>query len=451
MKKTHRNRDLIEYQPNATEINEQPVPGKARWVLYLLFTGMLLFVVAAIIFKVDRIVVAHGELMTSSPTLVVQSLNTAIIRTIEVRVGDVVEKDQTLATLDSTFAAADLSQLEQQQSSLTAQIRRIRAELEATPFTAGEKEGQDGKLQEQVFRQRQLIHAQYRRMTEDKIAALQAKLRLNSTQRQGLEHRHKLLRDVEGTVAKQPQQDHAHRLRLLEAQQARFQVATDLDSLRDEEALLRSELRQAESDWQRFVEERRGDLLEQEVRLHSERQKVEEELNKAKRMHELIALRAPEKGVVLKILDRSVGSILQQAEPFIILVPHGSLLEAEVEIESKDIGRVRTGDVVRIKLDAFPFQRYDTLPGRVRIISENAFQHGDPNPPGPIEREHRSFNAFYRTRITLLSTRLRNIPDGFRLLPGMRVRAEIKVGQRSVVSYFLYPILRSLDESLREP
>jgi HlyD family secretion protein len=149
--------------------------------------------------------------------------------------------------------------------------------------------------------------------------------------------------------------------------------------------------------------------------------------------------------------ERSVGSILQQAEPFFTLVPFDSVLEADVKVESKDIGRIRTGDSVRVKLDAFPFQRHDTLPGKVRVISENAFQRNDPKALLQSMPDQEPVEAFYRTRVSLLSTQLRNVPDGFRLMPGMKVRAEIKVGTRSVISYFLYPVIRALDESLREP
>lgn len=451
MKVTKQAHDLLEYQPDAVEIEERPVPGKVRWVLYLLLFALVGTVVAAVVFKVDRIVVAQGELITNAPTIVVQSLNTAVIRSIDVQVGEVVDKDQVLATLDPTFATADLSQLKQHKLTLDVQIRRIRAELEKKPFAARHDEGEDGRLQEQVLLQRRLILEKNKRMTDDKIAALRSKLALNAVQRQGHEQQHKLLRDVEGTAAKRPQQDEEFRLRLLDAQKARFQSANAIDSLRAEEEVTRNELRQAESDWQRFVEERNGELMEQEVQLRSELQKVMEDLHKAERLHELISLRAPEKGIVLKLAERSVGSIVQQAEPFIVLVPHGSLLEAEVDVASKDIGRIRTGDSVRIKCDAFPFQRHDTLPGSVRVISENAFQRGDPKALLKPEPEQEPVEAIYRARISLLSTRLKNVPEGFRLIPGMKVQAEIKVGTRSVISYFLYPIIRALDESLREP
>jgi len=192
-------------------------------------------------------------------------------------------------------------------------------------------------------------------------------------------------------------------------------------------------------------------LMEQEVQLRNEREKILEELHKATRMHELVSLRAPEKGIVLKMAERSVGSIIQQAEPFITLVPQSSTLEVEVNVESQDIGRIRTGDIARVKLDAFPFQRHDTLPGKVRVISEDAFQRNNPEALLDPAPDKEPMAAFYRTRIALVSSKLRNVPAGFRLMPGMKVRAEIKVGQRSVISYFLYPVIRALDESLREP
>ncbi len=445
------NKDLLEYQPDAVEIEERPVPGKIRWVLYLIFLSLVLLAIGAVVFKVDRIVVAQGELITTTPTIVVQPLNTAVIRSIQVEVGDTVEKDQVLATLDPTFTGADLSQLTKQSLTLGVQIRRIKAELSNSSFSAKPEEGEDGALQEQIFRQRKVIFAKNKQTTDDKVAALEAKLGLNAVQRQGQERDLKLLRDLEGTTAKLPQKDEQYRLRVLEAQKARSQAVNRVESLQAEEQVIRQELKQVQSEWQRFVEDRNGELMEQEVKLRSDLEKVQEELNKAKRLHELVSLRAPERGVVLKMAKRSVGSIIQQAEPFVTLVPSESTIEVEVDVETKDIGRIRVGDSARIKLDAFPFQRHDTLPGKVRVISEDAYRKENRELVLDSSPDEDLADAFYRTRINLLSTSLRNVPEGFRLLPGMKVRAEIKVGQRSVISYFLYPVIRALDESMREP
>lgn len=447
-------RELLEYQPDAAAIEAGGVPGGARWVLYVILAAIVALVVGAIVFRVDRIVVAEGELITSAPAIVVQPLNTAVIRSIEARVGDAVEAGQLLATLDATFASADLGQLEKQAHALAAQLRRIEAELGGGDFRARAEEAGDGLLQEQVLRQRRQVVAETRRLNADKVAALEAKLAQNGVQQAGQERQGKVLRDMEGTAARRlkGEDETQRRLRLIEARKARVEVENVLGNLRAEAEVTRQELKEARSEWRRFVEERQADLLEQAVELRREHNRVEEELHKARRMHELIELRAPARGVVLQAAERSVGSVIQQAEPFMVLVPRGTVLEAEVEVASRDIGRIREGDTARIKLDAFPFQRHGVLPGAVRVISENAFARASGEELLKGEEAHPAGGAaFYRCRITLLDSKLQKVPAGFRLLPGMKLRAEIKVGTRSVISYFLYPVIRALDEGLREP
>ncbi len=442
--------EILEYQPDAVEIEERPVPGKVRWVLYIILFTLVASITGAILFNVDRIVVAQGRLITTTPTIVIQPLNTAVIRSLEVHVGDEVEKDQVLATLDPTFTNADLSQLAKQNIAKGAQLRRIRAELEDKPFKAKPEEGDEGRLQEQLLAQRKKVLTQTRQLTDDKNAALRAKLALNTVQQEGQERQLKLLRDVEGSTAKLPQKED-YRLRILDAQKARFQAADSIANLKAEAEVTATELKQNESDWLRFVAERNGQLMEQEVVLRNELEKIAEDYNKAKRLNDLVSLRAPQRGIVLKMAERSVGSVIQPAEPLLTLVPMDSVIELEVEVEAKDIGRIRTGDTARVKLDAFPFQRHDTLPGKVRVISEDAFQHNSPVAIDKSDKEQEGAATFYRTRIDLLSQQLRNVPPGFRLMPGMKVRAEIKVGKRSIISYFLYPVIRALDEGLREP
>jgi len=443
-------RDILEYQPDAVEIEDSPVPGTVRWVLYLILASLIAALAGAIIFKVDRVVVAAGKLITTSPTIVVQPLNTATIRSIEVQVGDVVEKDQLLATFDSTFASADLSQLTRQQLTLSAQIRRVQAELKNRPFSAKKPEGDDGLLQAQIFRQRKVVLDSNRKTYDHRIAALQAELSLNTVKSQGKKEQLKLLRDMEGATARLPQNGIDYRIRVLEAQKSRFFTASEIDNLLAENLVIKNELKQAGSEWQRFVEERNAELMEQEVQLRNELEKVTEEISKARRLHDLVSLRAPANGIVLQMIKRSVGSIIQQAEPFFILVPLNSTIEVEVEVKSRDIARIRIGDSARVKLDAFPFQRHGTLPGQVRVISEDA---SDADNSGGISGrgKQQSADSFYRTRIELLSTGLRDVVDGFRLMPGMKVRTEIKIGRRSIITYFLYPIIRAFDESLREP
>lgn len=164
------------------------------------------------------------------------------------------------------------------------------------------------------------------------------------------------------------------------------------------------------------------------------------QLEKAARRNEVTLLEAPADAIVLDVAQRSVASIMKEAEPLYTLV---SPLEAKVLVEGRDVGKVKTASLTRVKLEAWPFQKHGTLEGQVRTLSEDVFSP-DPKKDGEA-RPH------YKARIKLTSAELSNVPNHFRLIPGMAVTAEIKAGERSVMSYFLYPLLRGLDESIREP
>ena len=155
----------------------------------------------------------------------------------------------------------------------------------------------------------------------------------------------------------------------------------------------------------------------------------------------LVLLRAPADGVVQEVNARALGALVQPGDVLLTLVPRGVPLEAEIAIPGASIASIRPGDLVRIKLEAFPFQRHGTVEGRVRVISETPMG----SDLGPAEAP-----GAYHARLSLAPPALREVPGDFRLLPGMALSAEIRIGRRTVLSYFLYPVLRVFDESLRD-
>lgn len=121
-----------------------------------------------------------------------------------------------------------------------------------------------------------------------------------------------------------------------------------------------------------------------------------------------------------------------------------------MDIDSADVARLRVGDTVRVKLDALPFQRHGTIDGRVRVITENSFQP-EKNAGPPTSKDPDGRPAFFRARVSLGTLTLHDVPQDFRLIPGMTTTAEILVGKRTIISYLLDPVIRVFDESLREP
>src|SRR5215831_3297990 len=118
-----------EFQSDARQIDEQRPPWIARAVLYLLVALIACAIGWASIAKIDRIVVAQGKLVTTAATMVVQPLETSVVRSLDAQIGDTVHKGDALATLDPTFSMADAAQLRSKIASFDAQIARLEAEI----------------------------------------------------------------------------------------------------------------------------------------------------------------------------------------------------------------------------------------------------------------------------------------------------------------------------------
>ena len=175
-----------------------------------------------------------------------------------------------------------------------------------------------------------------------------------------------------------------------------------------------------------------------------EQDTLKEQLQKAGKRQQMVVLTAPSDAVVLEIAKLSPGSVVKGAEPLFTLVPIGEDLEVEVQIESNDVGYVKRGDTVHIKLDAYPFQLHGMLAGELRDISEDAFRRDS-------SAGNHGTSAYYLGRIRLTDTHLDRMPKEARLLPGMTVSAEIAVGRRTVMSYLIWPLVKAMNESIREP
>jgi len=206
-----------------------------------------------------------------------------------------------------------------------------------------------------------------------------------------------------------------------------------------------------EEDMERFKAEKaaylaefRQKTAEELVQARRDHDAAAKQLDKAARRNAVTVLTAPADAIVLEVAQRSVGSVLKEAEALYTLVPLDSPLEAEVSVEGLDVGHVETGGEARLKLEAWPFQKHGTLSGKVRTVTDDTFTP-DPKKDGPQRP------PYYKARVEVTATDLRDVPRSFRLIPGMAVTAEIKAGERTILSYFLYPLLRGLDESIREP
>lgn len=448
---------LTGFLPDGQAIERAPLSRVARSVLHLAGALTAAALTWAALADVDQVAVAPARLITAAPPVVVQPLETAVIRSIDAAVGGRVRAGDRLAALDPTFAVADLADLVNRRAVAVAREARLRAERDGagfTPSTAADA------AQATVLERRRAEYDARLAAFDERAAGLNATLETVRSNRAGLKRRLALMEEIEGIREELHRKQTGSLLQLLEARHERLRLSDQATELEHQERGALHELRQSQADRRAYVDEWRRKIAEELVDAERERATLDEQTAKAQRRASLVELTAPVDAVVLEIARRSPGSVVREAEPLFTLVPVDVPLEAEAEIAGADVGLIRRGDPVRLKLDAFPFQRYGLVEGRVRTISADAFVR---EAPGGAAGEtaagaasggaggRNGGGAFFRARIELTTDAPAQAPAGVRLSPGMTGAAEIVVGRRSVLSYFLYPVVRMLDESIREP
>ncbi|MBI3708590.1 MAG: HlyD family type I secretion periplasmic adaptor subunit [Proteobacteria bacterium] len=434
--------DAVDFLPDARAIEARALPARPRQLLYALCALVVSAAAWAALSEIDRVVVAGGKLVTTTPHMILQPIETSVIRSIEVRPGQIVAPGEVVAVLDPTFAEADVAALRTRHRSLTGQYERLRAEAGGRSFTAA-NDGTEQALQLSVYERRREEHAARLTAFDKQFARTQEQITSSRAAQRGLSERLAVLQELEDMRSQLFSREVGSRVQMLEVRKERLAMRDELDRLRSSERELAADAEKLRADRDAFVSEWRRQLADETVTTKRELDSVSESLTKAERRSSLVQLTAPVNAVVLEIANRSLGSVVREAEPILTLVPLDSSLEAEVEIAARDIGLIHPGDPVRVKLEAFPFQRHGTLSGEVRTISEDAFARRTDGGGGG--------EPYYRAYIRLTSTELQAVPARFRLIPGMTATAEITTGKRTVLSYLIYPVIRALDESLREP
>lgn len=432
----------ISYSPDAVAIEEAPEPAAAYWILYTIIAFLMAAFIWACLAKVDRLVVAEGKLVTVEPQVTVQPLETSVVRSIDVRPGQIVREGQLLAQLDPTFADADAMASRSSLVSVAAQIKRLEAELGGAPSEPFDPTLAEDVLEQQTLTRKMAEHEAQLRTLDGELADLSAQLATAKADQAQVKNQLVILRDNEEMRKTLMQKEYGSRLSWLDAKYQRGNLERDLEKSVNTAKEVQHRLDGARAKREKYDAERRARLGEELATAKRERGRLQEQARKAQRMSNLVALTAPRRAVVLEISHLGAGSVVRQADTLMTLVPLDVPLEAEVSVHPRDIGPLRQGDPARVKVEAFPFQKHGVLEGRLAVIGEDIVEETVQGAKQPL----------YRVRVSIPpDQRLKEVPDDFRLIPGMTVTAELRVGERSVISYFLYPVIRALDTGLREP
>jgi hemolysin D len=443
---------ILEFQMPSTAITSAEVPRSARGVMWVIVSMLTVILLAMGLIPVDRVVTAQGRVVSRAPTLVLQALEAAIVRSIDVHEGQTVQAGEVLARLDPTFAAADVGALAAQVSSLQAQVTRLRAEAEEQPFVYTGND-QNLALQAAIFGQRQAEYTFKLENYTQKINGIVSGIAKANSDTAGFQGRLEVATSVEKMRKDLERLQVGSKLNTLAATDNRVEMERNLRSTVETASSGQLDLAALIAERNGYMQSWHADVSEKLSDAVGKLSDARESLNKATLRKQLVELRAERDATVLTVAKLSVGSVLQSGQQFITLVPTDAPLEVEANIVGRDDGFISVGDPVSVKFDTFPFIQYGLAYGTVRTISADSFTSQDEqrNPSGAMPVPSNSSESYYRARITIDRVDLRGTPRDFRVSPGMPVTADIKVGKRTVLQYLLGRALPIASEGMREP
>lgn len=418
---------------------------RARQVTWLALGLIVVVVVWSVFAQLDKVVSAQGQMIPAKTVQNVQSLEGGILKNLLVEEGLLVEQGQPLLELDDTRFRASFSESKQGVIALKAARERLRSELASVIIS------EDEVLVEPVLMTPPELPNEAwdseREAFNSRLATLRGHLyqsdRRVEQQRQILQEAQRHLRTQQQSLALQREELKALQsavddgvLPMTELRQAKrdhVSLVGDVDSASLQIAQYGAALQQA-------IAERRNIAVE--FRAESRRELNETESMLAQANEKLPALQdqltrttivSPLRGLVKNIMSRSLGGVIRPGDVIMEIVPVEDQLIAEARVHPRDIAWVKSGLKAQVKFSAYDFTSHGGMQGTVEYVSADVLRDEEDNP-------------YYRVKVKLDGESRPDQP----IMPGMQVTIDILTGKRSVMSYWLKPLLRGKQNAMRE-
>ena len=447
-----------EFLPAALEIMEKPPSPGLRWLMLSLCGLTVVALIWSIVGRVDVVVTASGKVVPSGNVKQIQPIEIGYVRAIHVKNGQHVEAGQLLVELDPTLVGAEAEQASKGLLNAEVDAARNAALLNHLGGRSSRFAAPVGTSSEIATTQSQYVRSAIAEYEGERASLMQQRAE-NAAQLASVRAEISKLEQTLPIVEQQllarrelTDKGYFSKIRLLEYEQLKIEHVQNIAVQKANADRARATIGNIDAQLARL----RGSFGKAAGTELSESQQqaglAREEVTKSQRRRAYMHLRAPVSGTVQQLAIATVGGVVQPAQTLMIVVPDNVAPVVEARVLNKDIGFVREGQPVRVKLEAYPFTDYGVVPGVVESISRDAVDTSEPNAieaRDPIGRVGQP-GLIYTTRIRLLRRSIfaagRDQPIG----SGLAVQAEIKTGNRRIIQYLLSPISQTLDEAGRE-
>jgi len=435
--------DMPEFLPAALEVIDQPVSPTARRTALVLGVLVIAALIWAILGKVDVVVSAPGSVLPSGNSKVVQSAALGVVASIHVRDGDHVRRGDELIDFDTTMAGADSEQAKKALLSDELDIAVGRALVDGFDGKGLHFVAPPGTPPEVAETRRALVAAELAEVNSAVAgyaaarSTAEADAHVAATTRAKMEGMLPIVQREVGAMEALDAQGYAPGMRLLDLQRQLRSDQGDRDVAAVQVARGQADAHKYAEAMIQTREQSRRQALADLAKAQADAVLKNEDVTKAMRRATLQHLAAPIDGTVQQLAVHTIGGVVETGKAVMVIVPDRPDVEIEARVRNRDAGFISIGQEVAVKLDAFPFSRYGTVPGKVIAISRDAVPD---QKLGPV------FVTRIRLDRAFISIDGRQVPLG----AGLGVTADIRTGSRTIMSWLLSPITTTVRQAARE-
>ncbi len=439
-------RDRLQYEflPAAEEIVETPAAPLGALVVWLVTLLLIVALAWSYFGRIDIVAVANGKISTEGSTKIIQPAVSGVVTNINVHEGQRVKKGETLLALDKTTAEKDVATVNQSLNTARVErdiLRRLAVGGNTDEIINNADLPDETKAMLRQFASSQTaLSAARQQAVNSTISNYQQQLQFNQQAKNQLETNAQNLKNRKAEIEKQlPNANPVDKLRLQNELNNIDQRITSADSavLGQNQQLLQSQsaLTQAQNQSQTQNAETNSAFSNQIIAAEKRIIELENNLVKARQVLAQTTIAAPVDGTVLSLTVKTIGGVVNAGQQLAQIVPEKVSLYVDAALDNQDVGFVKSGQRVVVKVATYPFQRYGYLEGTVENISPDAIQDDKKG-------------LIYKAKIKLNDDKSSK-QNQLKLLPGMSVSAEITTGQRRIIEFFLDPLMTKADESLK--
>ena len=434
--------DQLRYLSQSALIEETKPPYAVRTTLFLVSSIILILIVWAGFTKIDEIAITTGEVIPSKYVQSIQHLEGGIVSEIKVIEGELVQKGQIIITLDGTAAKQDLSALQARKLSLQYKALRLRSFINNTSPDFNEIEhgnANQNLIKEQLKSFDSMVEAKEDagKVILEQITQKEEALNGLNNQKNTLQDNIKIEEEELALKTKLNKKGHLSRFKLLQAQKQFNEIKGELHEAESETIQAQNAILEYKSRLESLESNLVDDSYRELSTVKDNIVQIEENIKKIDEQVHRLEIKSPSYGYIKALNIKTIGGVIKPGQVLVKIVPLEGKLVLETKISPKDIGYIKTGQTVKVKISSYDFSRHGTIDGILDHISATTFIDIDGS-------------RYYMGRVSIAQNYVGSDPKKNIIVPGMTVQADIVTGNKSILAYLLKPIHRSVTTAFTE-